>query len=71
MEVAEADAADVDIAVKAARKAFDEGPWPKMPARVSTSWVPLAWQCRAVASPAARFSKCRLPACLAIQEVRA
>jgi len=32
-EVAEADAADVDLAVKAARKAFDEGPWPKMPAR--------------------------------------
>ena len=30
MEVAEGDAADVDIAVKAARKAFDEGPWPKM-----------------------------------------
>ena len=29
-DVAEADAADVDIAVKAARKAFDEGPWPKM-----------------------------------------
>lgn len=25
--VAEADAADVDIAVAAARKAFDEGPW--------------------------------------------
>ena len=29
-EVAEGDAADIDIAVKAARKAFDEGPWPKM-----------------------------------------
>ena len=28
--VAEADAADVDKAVKAARKAFDEGPWPRM-----------------------------------------
>jgi phenylacetaldehyde dehydrogenase len=28
--VAEADAADVDEAVKAARKAFDEGPWPRM-----------------------------------------
>ena len=28
--VAEADAADVDLAVKAARKAFDEGPWPRM-----------------------------------------
>lgn len=29
-QVAEADKADVDLAVKAARKAFDEGPWPKM-----------------------------------------
>ena len=29
--VAEADYADVDLAVKAARKAFDEGPWPHMP----------------------------------------
>ena len=28
--VAEADAADVDKAVKAARKAFDEGPWPRL-----------------------------------------
>src|SRR5215472_15714138 len=28
--VAEADAADVDKAVKAARKAVDEGPWPRM-----------------------------------------
>src|SRR5258708_11191755 len=28
--VAEADAADVNLAVKAARKAFDEGPWPRM-----------------------------------------
>src|SRR5215475_12587540 len=29
-QVAEADAADVDDAVKAARHAFDEGPWPRM-----------------------------------------
>ena len=29
--VAEAGYADVDLAVKAARRAFDEGPWPKMP----------------------------------------
>jgi phenylacetaldehyde dehydrogenase len=28
--VAEADAADVDKAVKAAREAFDDGPWPRM-----------------------------------------
>jgi coniferyl-aldehyde dehydrogenase len=28
--VAEADKADVDLAVKAARKAFDHGPWPRM-----------------------------------------
>src|SRR5438874_10775194 len=31
--VAEADAADVDLAVKAARKAFEAGDWPKMDAR--------------------------------------
>jgi len=29
-QVAEADAEDVDRAVKAARRAFDEGPWSKM-----------------------------------------
>src|SRR5215470_17722862 len=31
--VAEGDAADVDLAAKAARKAFEEGPWSKMDAR--------------------------------------
>jgi acyl-CoA reductase-like NAD-dependent aldehyde dehydrogenase len=31
--VAESDAADVDAAVAAARKAFDEGPWPRMSPR--------------------------------------
>src|SRR4051794_33441277 len=31
-QVAEGDKADIDLAVKAARKAFDEGPWPKMSA---------------------------------------
>nr|AWK59819.1 aldehyde dehydrogenase [Syntrichia caninervis] len=31
-EVAEGDAEDVNRAVRAARKAFDHGPWPKMPA---------------------------------------
>lgn len=31
--VAEGDAADVDLAVKAARKAFDDGPWSRMDAR--------------------------------------
>src|SRR5580700_3419802 len=30
--VAEGDKADVDLAVKAARKAFEDGPWPKMSA---------------------------------------
>ena len=30
MQVAEADSSDVDRAVKAARKAFDEGPWSKV-----------------------------------------
>ncbi len=29
-QIAEADKADVDLAVKAARKAFDDGPWKKM-----------------------------------------
>src|SRR5437588_11879330 len=29
-QVAEGDKADVDLAVKAARKAFEEGPWPRM-----------------------------------------
>src|SRR5580704_17569666 len=32
-QVAEGDAADVDRAVAAARKAFESGPWPKMDAR--------------------------------------
>src|SRR3984885_3591048 len=31
-QVAEGDKADVDLAVKAARKAFEEGPWSKMSA---------------------------------------
>lgn len=30
--IAEGDKADVDLAVKAARRAFDEGPWSRMPA---------------------------------------
>jgi aldehyde dehydrogenase (NAD+) len=29
-QVAEGDKADIDLAVKAARKAFEDGPWPKM-----------------------------------------
>ena len=32
-QVAEGDAADVELAVRAARRAFDEGPWPRMNAR--------------------------------------
>lgn len=34
-EIAEATKEDVDIAVKAARQAFDNGPWPRMPGAVS------------------------------------
>ena len=34
--VAEGDAEDINRAVHAARKAFDEGPWPKMTAYVNT-----------------------------------
>src|SRR5439155_23357000 len=30
--VAEGDRADIDLAVKAARRAFEEGPWPKLSA---------------------------------------
>ena len=33
-EVAEGDVEDINHAVSAARKAFDEGPWPKMTAYV-------------------------------------
>src|SRR3954470_16510910 len=32
-EVAEGDAADIDLAVRAARRAFESGPWRKMDAR--------------------------------------
>lgn len=35
--VAEGDAEDINRAVAAARKAFDEGPWPKMTAYVNTT----------------------------------
>lgn len=34
-DVAEGEAEDIDRAVSAARRAFDEGPWPKMTAYVS------------------------------------
>uniref|UniRef100_M0ZIG9 Aldehyde dehydrogenase n=1 Tax=Solanum tuberosum TaxID=4113 RepID=M0ZIG9_SOLTU len=37
--VAEANTEDVNRAVSAARKAFDEGPWPKMTAYVSICTV--------------------------------
>ena len=37
--VAEGDAEDVNRAVSAARKAFDEGPWPKMTAYVTTHFT--------------------------------
>ena len=39
--VAEGDAEDVNRAVAAARKAFDEGPWPKMSAYVRNFALPL------------------------------
>ena len=38
--VAVGDAEDVDLAVSAARKAFDEGPWPRM-----TAYVRLIYHC--------------------------
>jgi gamma-glutamyl-gamma-aminobutyraldehyde dehydrogenase len=33
VELGWADEKDVDVAVAAARRAFDEGPWPRLPAR--------------------------------------
>lgn len=33
--IAEGDKEDTDLAVKAAREAFDLGPWPRLPGRVS------------------------------------
>jgi aldehyde dehydrogenase (NAD+) len=39
--VAEGDNEDVNRAVAAARKAFDEGPWPKMSAYVRILALPL------------------------------
>ena len=38
--VAEGDAEDINRAVSAARKAFDEGPWPRMTAYVCPSFFP-------------------------------
>ena len=37
--IAEGDKADVDLAVKAAREAFDNGPWPRMTGYVRI-WIP-------------------------------
>lgn len=34
-KIAEGDKADIDLAVKAAREAFDHGPWPRMSGFVS------------------------------------
>lgn len=34
-KIAEGEKADVDLAVEAARRAFDKGPWPRFPASVS------------------------------------
>ena len=41
--VAEADKADVDLAVKSARDAFEHGKWPRMSGYVSPIW-PFAMQ---------------------------
>lgn len=40
LRVSEGDKADVDKAVKAARKAFDKGPWWVWPVVL---WLPLCW----------------------------
>ncbi|XP_056162220.1 aldehyde dehydrogenase family 2 member C4-like isoform X3 [Syzygium oleosum] len=47
--VAEGDEEDVDLAVKAARQAFDHGPWPRMPGYVAPA---LAAGCTMVMKPA-------------------
>lgn len=39
VQVAEADEEDVDKAVKAARKAFDEGPWPRVWATSAGTYI--------------------------------
>lgn len=38
-KVTEASEADVDLAVAAAREAFDKGPWPRMAVKERTEWV--------------------------------
>ncbi|RDX89598.1 Aldehyde dehydrogenase family 2 member C4 [Mucuna pruriens] len=47
-EIAEANKEDVDIAVRAAREAFDFGPWPRMPgaerAKIMVKWAELIEQ---------------------------
>jgi aldehyde dehydrogenase (NAD+) len=45
--VAEGDSEDIDRAVAAARRAFDEGPWPRMTAYVSPPRPPLHTPCTA------------------------
>jgi len=50
LSVAEAQVEDVDRAVAAARKAFDDGPWPRMPHAERAGWlnkVADAWKSRA------------------------
>lgn len=44
-QVAEGDVEDVNRAVSAARKAFDEGPWPRMTAYVNTQKIELHFWC--------------------------
>ena len=47
IEVAEASEADIDVAVAAARKAFDEGPWPRLaPAKRAQYIIRLAGELR-------------------------
>src|SRR2546422_6119497 len=38
-QIPKGDGADVDAAVKAARKAFDEGPWPRMKPAERKGWL--------------------------------
>ena len=55
--VAEAQVEDVDRAVTAARKAFDQGPWPRMTHQERAAWllkIADAWTKRADAIPRSR-----------------
>lgn len=50
--ISEGDAEDINRAVSAARKAFDEGPWPKMTAYVT---FPTSFTCTGIRLPFVQY----------------